>query len=182
MISTEDYEKIIEYTRNVWTELLDFKKKRVAPQTLIYDPLSTFDEFISGLAHVAHDYLEFGDPDPDSRILIYDKQANQRFREQYPNQEHEPIHEVFDLKKIPLLDCIFICSSENADEVNFVLSKLNTGGLVIVFNEAFKMPSNYKRHTYKENLTLGHTQTYRHSDYDESKVSVLLESIETYVK
>src|SRR4051794_29937354 len=96
--------------RNVWYAI--FGKDEIAPLTLIYDPLSKFTWISSGLCHIAHDGIFYTkiDLSPDDRILVHD-----------PNN----ISHLSNINDLQKLDCIFICSYQNTNDIKPILFKLN---------------------------------------------------------
>jgi hypothetical protein len=164
MISTKDSEEIINYIRNVWYDF--FSNYKIAPLTLVYDPLSQFTGVSSGLAHIAHDSKFYSDKniDPDSQILIYDPKDGP-----YSTS-------LVNLSDLPDIECILVCST-NAEQVNFIFSKLKPNSLVIVLNDAVTVPDYYQCYTYKNNSSGGYTQSYT-----DSTQSNLLKNIRTFIR
>src|SRR5690242_5734531 len=116
---------IINFTRNVWRTR--FPKHKKAPTTLCYDPKSSITGTHYGLAHIAHDYLTFDmNHDPDEQIYTIDPYD----RTTYPAGPHDLTTE--DIPNLPLLECILFISFDNITNVQQVLEKLISNGIVIV--------------------------------------------------
>src|SRR3990167_1761360 len=147
MISTEDSEKIINHIRNVWYDF--FSNHKIAPYTLVYDPLSQFTGISSGLAHIAHDSKFFSDKstNPDEQILLYDP------------KDGPYTTSIIDLNNLLDVECVLMCSVK-LEEVNFILSKLKSEGLLIILNETIKVPENYQEYICKANPSIGITKSF----------------------
>lgn len=144
---------IINFTRNVWRTC--FQKYNVAPKTLCYDPLSTITGTQYGLCHLAHDGIYMSNFDigynPDDQIYSidpYDKTT-------YPANSNDLT--TSDIQKLPILECILFVSCDNLENIQQVLEKLDSKGVVIVINECVKLSKEFIKLDIKKEPMHGET-------------------------
>lgn len=144
---------IINFTRNVWRTY--FPQHTIAPKTLCYDPLSSISGTYYGLCHLAHDEIYMSnfsnDYNPDDQIYSigpYDKKT-------YPAGHNDLT--TSDISKLPALECILFGSYDNLENIQQVLEKLVSKGIVIVINECIKLPKEFIKLDIKKEPIYGTT-------------------------
>ena len=141
MLSKHDAETIMNFTRYMWRTV--FKKNINPPFTFLYDPQSTFTGMLDSFSHVAHDYARFDGPNPDDFIYFVDP------------KDKEMAAYIENIDSLQKIECLVIGSFQNDKEINHIIDKVISNGLIIVLNDVYLINQTATQIKYDELNTYG---------------------------